>query len=302
MDLFNFAEYIKAHINEGWDKEDIFPEVIRVTKNNGVEFTGIIFKRKDSNICPTIYLESYHEMYVRGAGMEEVMAAIRASYERSEEEADSIKSSFAHLEKDKDKVVLRLINYQKNKKLLEDAPYIPFNDLAISFRWIVKMDDSGMASALVTNADMKDWGLDTKELYKLASENSKRLFSYSIDGMIEKIKKLSAEYPGFDIEEIAEYADSDDMLYVLSNEQQLNGATCMLYPGVIESCAEIAGGSIYIIPSSIHEIIFINEKYADPDELKNTLKEANNSVVLQTDILSDNIYYYDRTEKKLTIA
>lgn len=302
MDLFNFAEYVRDNIMKNWAREDVIPEIIKVTKNNNVEFTGIIFKQENNNICPTIYLEIYYDMYINGVNLEEILNAIRIVYDKSEHEADCLRASFTHLGKNRDMVIIRLINYYKNKKILENAPYIPFHDLAISFRWIVKKDENGMASALVTNEDMEKWGISVSELYRLASDNTRRMFSYRIDSMFEKLRKVKDEYLNFDINELNQYTDNKSMLYVLSNDELLNGASSLLYPGVIESCAEIAGGNIYIIPSSVHEIIFVNEEGTDLENLKSTLKEINNSVVSETDILSDNIYYYDRKMKKITIA
>lgn len=300
MDLFNFAEKVRDNIMAGWTSDEIEPEIIKVTKNNDVELTGIVFKKKNNNVCPTVYLELYYEMYNQGTDFEDILYAIRDTYEKSEYEADCLGKSFVHLEKNLDSVIFRLVNYEKNKKMLNDAPYIPFHDLAITFRWILKKDDKGMASALVTNADMEKWNISVSKLYEAACKNTRICFPYTIESILEKLAHMKDE--DVDLDEIGHYENKGNVLYVLSNDDFLNGASAMLYPGVMESCAEIAGGSIYIIPSSVHEIIFINESEANPDELKLTLNEVNSSIVSETDILSDNIYYYDRESKKISIA
>lgn len=40
---------------------------------------------------------------------------------------------------------------------------------------------------------------------------------------------------------------------VLSNTRRIDGAVCILYPGVLEGLAREEGHDLYILPSSIHE-------------------------------------------------
>jgi hypothetical protein len=93
-----------------------------------------------------------------------------------------------------------------------------------------------------------------------------------------------------------------NILYIMTNEECVNGATTILYENVLDKCAALVDDNIYIMPSSIHEIIFTGEKNADnPVFLKEIVKEANDSVVHPTEILSYNVYFYNRKDRTLKI-
>ena len=58
------------------------------------------------------------------------------------------------------------------------------------------------------------------------------------------------------------------------------------------------------IRSSIHECLIINaeDEPKNTEELREMVKEVNETVVSDQDILSNNVYIYNRTTDKITIA
>ena len=77
----------------------------------------------------------------------------------------------------------------------------------------------------------------------------------------------------------------------------------MFYQGILQEFAERMKENLYILPSSIHEVILLRESDAgDVRELSYMVKETNRAVVDPEEILSDSIYYYDRIRNKITIA
>ena len=83
-------------------------------------------------------------------------------------------------------------------------------------------------------------------------------------------------------------------MYVMTNEQQINGASVMLYEGIFRRFTRVHPSDYYILPSSIHELILVpaNEVHV-PEELFDIVKNANDTVVSQDDYLSDSVYFYD---------
>ena len=91
-------------------------------------------------------------------------------------------------------------------------------------------------------------------------------------------------------------------MYVMTNEQQINGATVLIYDNVIQEFACQKNTSLYILPSSIHEMILIPaEEFGDPSGLRALVREANHSIVSLGDILSDSVYFYDLERKKIVL-
>ena len=92
-------------------------------------------------------------------------------------------------------------------------------------------------------------------------------------------------------------------MYVLTNRLRQNGAGCLLYPGALEQVAGQIGGSYYILPSSIHEVIALPASAAeDPQELSRIVREINLSEVLPEEVLSDGVYRFDMESGQLSVC
>lgn len=81
-----------------------------------------------------------------------------------------------------------------------------------------------------------------------------------------------------------------DNMYVLSNDVGINGATVMLYPGMLEKLTTDFGNDINILPSSLHEVLICKEGNLTLEELQDIVREANYTSVGPEDFLSDNVY------------
>lgn len=294
MDLKNFTDAVAAGISEyllQYDVDKIHTE--KVSKNNGVTYTGLMITIKGEKLTPNIYLDYYYALYNEGYSLEKIMSMISEEY----------KAARGRLEKDKfitldeleieKSLFIKLINYEKNKEILADCPYIPFFDLAISFRYLVQSDGTGIASGMVRNCDMERWNLNTGELYKMAKENTLRLFPPRLSCLDKILKENMPDMPDM---------PKESGLYVLTNNQGVNGASYMIYKDIIGGFAEELGSSLYIIPSSIHEILILPDASGmSKSELMEMVKEVNRYAVSELDYLSDSVYFYDINDKNIKI-
>ena len=95
---------------------------------------------------------------------------------------------------------------------------------------------------------------------------------------------------------------SEVPMRILSNRKRVQGAACILYPDVLEQLSAQAGGNLYILPSSIHEVILLADGGGEePELLKEMIFDVNRTQVEPEEILSDSLYYYDRTNKCVKI-
>ena len=84
--------------------------------------------------------------------------------------------------------------------------------------------------------------------------------------------------------------DNPEMLFV-SNKYRRYGAAAMLDGKTLKACAEILGvHNLYIIPSSIHEIIVISADKIDKDEVDEMVNTVNEQEVPEEEVLSDRAY------------
>ena len=176
---------------------------------------------------------------------------------------------------------------------MTDCPYIRFHDLAITFRWLAYQDSIGISTALISNREMNRWNVTKEQLYQDASVNTPRIFP----GKIKKLQEMVEDY-GFPI------AKGYFELYVLTNQQGINGATCILYDKLLEQFAREINRSFYLLPSSIHEMMICLEDNTITEKMLLALvKDANHMVVTMGEVLSDSIYYYNiRTGRLSEIA
>lgn len=268
-----------------------------VSKNNGVVLEGITIMEKNKNIAPTIYLNDFWEEYEEGTSYSEIIQRILEGYERSRLEEDINMDFFLKYEQVKSRIVYKLINYSKNRELLKQVPHIPYLDLAIVFYCFVMGDRIGNATILVRNNHSGLWEVSAEELYILAEENTPRLLQWELLSMEQVIKDL---LPGEGKETMGkrEYP----AMYVLSNRLRMNGAASILYEDLLKNVAEELGSDLYLLPSSIHEVILVPaQNQTQGSAFLEMVKEVNATQLDREEILSDSVYYYSAEKEEISM-
>jgi len=279
-----------------------------VMKNNGVILSGLTVMQDDSNISPTIYLNDYYREYENGrTTLGTVINDVMDVYNKNKVNRKLDMRYFLNYESVKGRIVLKLINTQKNQELLKDIPHMEFLDLSIVFQFLVSDETIGAASILIHNAHAKLWGVDYRELYKRALQNTPKLLQYELKSMKDVMREiLHAEtdaYQKSDYDEHMEEIDRCVPMYVLSNKNRTDGAACMLYPNLISDFAKAIRSDLYIIPSSVHELLLLPA--GDTDEsgsIRDIIREVNETQLLEEEILSDSLYIYDSALKEIKIS
>ena len=85
---------------------------------------------------------------------------------------------------------------------------------------------------------------------------------------------------------------------VFTNRSRFYGAAGLLLLGMMEEYAKKMGSNLFLIPSSVHELILIPDDGRLPAKALNQMvKEVNREEVLPMDQLSGHVYYYDRESR-----
>lgn len=313
MDYEEFKKLISGNILKYLPEEyqDAAVEMKTMVKNNDIKMDALIIQKKGQKAFPIIYLNGYYEDYRAGwpaAAVLENIAKIRTEQDAKEEFLRSIDLAGA-----KEKVVCRLVNYERNKEWLMDKPYQRMEDLAVVYVVYLDRKENETLSVVVTDQLLGRLGIPEEELYPLALSNMERLLPCRFERMQDVLLGLMAQdmMLQFDIDEeaakeLAAQAMPPDLglqVYCLSNCDNTYGAAEILLPEVLERIAEQAGGDYYIIPSSVHEVLII-PKTADSDyrELEEMVKEVNASEVQPKEQLSGYVYEYDAEQKLLCLS
>jgi hypothetical protein len=277
----------------------------KVVKNNSTELDSLVIRKEGKNVAPNIYLMPYYEAYLEGISLHEITGRLCDKYLQS---CDSmIKDDFAYsYEAMKSSIIYRLVSFERNKKLLSITPHIKYLDLAITFHCLVRSDDEGIGTIRITNEHMKLWETNLEELSALARRNTPQLFPASINSMEEVLKGiLQEEHTCIDNscygEEFFEsiltnpVSYGQRIMYILSNQKGINGASCMLYEEVLQEFSDQVNSDFYILPSSIHEIILIPyQKDMSKQVLSDMVREVNRTQVAPEEVLSDKVYLYSK--------
>ena len=295
-----FAEVVKAGLEEAHPECSVM--VHKVTKNNNLVLTGISIRSREVNLAPTIYMDGYYNDYKNGRPVMEIIAEVERAYDTYKVEQDFDVNSITDFNHVQDKICYKLVNRDKNKELLSDAPYLPFHDLAVIFYVVVSEDRVGTGTVTVHNHLMEMWGNpDIKELYRIAKNNTQRRYKGRVSNMMEIMGEIishSADNVDPDVvdaffEMDSVYEDNMMPMFVATNNKKVNGAGVILYDGLLITFAEKIGGDFYILPSSVHEVIFVPANGdMDARYLIQMVKKVNATEVAPDEVLSDNVYIY----------
>ncbi len=295
MKIEDFLEIIKNSIIEKLGN-GYQVTVCKSDKNNGVVYTGLRIQKNNSPVAPIIYLNEHFRQYKNGNTTLSSITEYVVKESRKKSPYVDIQQYLTY-ENIRKNVVYRLVNTESNRDLLEDIPHLEFLDLSIIFRCLVTQEDIGSASILIHNVHMKLWDITIQELYHDAVMNTPRLEEYEIKDMTEVMREImtAENSDGSDQEEyMEEFSDSVPM-YVLSNKNRIEGAGCMLYPDLMKNFSEKIRSSFYIIPSSVHECLLLPTKENEQSgEIRNMIKEINDTQVSVEERLSYSLYYYDK--------
>lgn len=296
MKIEDFMEKVKNSVIEKLGKE-YQVTVCKSDKNNGVVCTGLRVQKNDCSVAPLIYLDEHFRQYKNGNTTLSSIVKYVVKESRKKSPCVDIQQYLIY-ENIRKNVVYRLVNTESNRDLLEDIPHLEFLDLSIIFRCTVAQEDIGPASILIHNVHMKLWDITIQELYQDAVMNTPRLEEYEIKSMTEVMREIMTEENSDGSGQDAymeEFSDSVP-LYVLSNKNRIEGAGCMLYPDLMKDFSDTIGSSFYIIPSSVHECLLLPPKEdVQGGEIRNMIKEINDTQVSIEERLSYSLYYYDKT-------
>lgn len=284
--------------------------VVKVLKNNSLELDSLVVLKEGKNIAPNIYLEPYYDSYLEGTPLEELAERLCSIYQHCS--IPVIDENFTYsLSEMQSFIFYRIISFSRNQKLLTTVPHIRYLDLAITFHCLVRNDGEGIGTVRITHEHMERWGLKLEDLMEMATMNTEQLFPATIRSMEEMIigliegndsdMRLADHDIIFPKTKDEDSTDSKKM-YILTNQKGINGATCMLYKGVIKTFANQLNSDLYILPSSIHEIILLPyDSSLSKASLDRMVKEINGSQVPSDEVLSDHVYRYSLKDNKITL-
>ena len=285
-----FKKQIKLVLDGAFCDAGYRLESIKVPPVNGKERDAFSLKKEGAMAAPVIYLNEEFERFSNsGKTFTQYVDALVPALCRSIQntpDARKLNCLFdpAYVRKN---VVLRVVNAEKNIKMLFDLPHYAWQDLAAYCYVIVEeRDDGATAGVKVTHALLAKLGMTTSELYRAAYKNTRE------KGF--KIFRMADLNPLFAMM-------GDAPMLICSNEHVNRGASFVLYEENLQKVSEMLGGDMVILPSSVNEVICI-PACGDAEELVDIVREANRTQVADDEQLSDNCYRYIAAENRVVMV
>jgi hypothetical protein len=185
-------------------------------------------------------------------------------------------------------VIFSVENRRKWKDILRDAPHIPFLDIEIMYRIARPDDEDGISQPLIRTLPEN---ITAKELYKAAKQNMNRT-KFTVRNLDDFLEEMTGMRLG--------RIDA----YIATNEKEMYGATALLRKDLLKELSQRLRSDLYIVPSSVHEILILkaDENNPDSDCLRRTLHGMNGTKAVGDSKLSDNVYRYSREDGLLYYA
>ena len=251
----------------------------RINKQNRKGLHGCILQLPGAAASPTFYFEDLYEAYLNGTAPEDIAESL-INFAR-ENNLDSIPGNIDIDDYDcvRKNLGLMVIGEEKNREYLEDMIYKKIEDLAL-IPIIFTNDKYGTGCIKVREGFLKYWGVSAGEVLEEAILNAPRI-------MPPTFRQLN--------EILGSQDEDDNELFVISNSYYAGGAAVAFYPGFLDCIGKALGKDLFILPSSVNELILVTDSGQDPEVLLQIVKEVNRTQVEPGEVLTDAVYHYSRS-------
>lgn len=288
------VEAVKKIAGEGY-----LVEKTEVKKNNGVNLQAVIVREQGEVVSPTIYVDRFvDEIEGKDMTVTEVAQKVFDIYQEHKNPEMNIDiKNLSNKEYILENVEYQLVNAERNVERFRDIPGKKIADLVAIYRVVVNNDGNGIASYILSNAQLKISKISIEELDEAAMRNTQRggFITMTMAEVMAEMMQIT--------EEMAVDMPNEPQMYVLTNSRRVNGANILLYKDQLEKVADRTQGDFYILPSSIHELLAIPASAVDDVKyLKNMVREVNDTQLAQEEILGYEVYRYNSRTGEIEVA
>lgn len=269
-------------------------------KNNGRKLDGLVLQTEGSQIAPVVYVEDFYEKYLSGIKIDDIAEQIIFIADNAMTEDNIPVVSTICWDGIRDDLYVSVVNADANEELLKETPHRRIEDLAVFAKIKIDEFDGGERSIRITNDVLSLIKKTKDEVLNQALINSEKL-EFECKSMKEMLFGI--------IEPTSEMLDemfpvvNEPPMYVVTTKNSINGASILACRQALDNIINKIGDDCYILPSSIYEVLLVPKSAGvELESLQNMVHEVNFTEVEPGEILSDNVYQYDRKNKRLTIA
>ena len=165
------------------------------------------------------------------------------------------------MQRENERIIYHLMHFDEKDKEWSERPYLLLEDMAIVFD-IFDLDDRSIQR------------ID----HKKAKKNTKQLLPAKFEPVYKDFRGHTEDRP----------------VFVVSNKIQRYGAAVICYEDFLDDISRKYNKSLYLLPTSIHEMLLLFDDGEDQEEDLLHILEKSDQQLSKEEFLSENIYYYDK--------
>ena len=273
------------------------------TKNNQTEIEAMTFRERNPQektmLSPAIHLQDLYEFYKENDKTKEFddcLHQIKLLY--LNQEPKSFACIDCNWEEMQGSIFLSLVHEDWNQKWLaeQEIPYSKFLDFAIILRKTLNVFSHGAGTMVITK-ELMDYMSVSEDLFWEAAWNNLYQENFYI---FEGAKLVSTESIEADM-----HIDLSHLppMYIISNQDREYGSRAILRTDLLQKFSRELNCNLYILPSSIHEIILVADIGGfDVQKMRENVSSINASLVPEHERLSDEVYYFRKDRGTVEIA
>jgi hypothetical protein len=288
----------------------------RIVKPNDSICEAVNLCYPDVPLCANYYVEHFYQYYLQGRSVEELAEFILECNKNWDSRADvtetrNLIEALSIYDFIKDKLAVRLYSLASNREYLQDTFFVPFletedgYEFAVCFYAVLERGEDGIGSIPIPVKIREKWVDVTDEQILENTLRYQQEHFPTVRMTLEQICPQELKIPEGREDGFARFMNPPEkpLMYVATNEKQVNGATVLLYKDYLKQQAEELDSDLYILPSSIHEVIIVPVS-SIPDiekELDEMIQIVNRENVKPTEVLSEHLLYYSRATDSLSV-
>ena len=250
----------------------------RITKQNRKGLHACTIVLKGCAAAPTFYFEDLYDAYRIGTSEEDIAESLFRFAKENSLYSVPGNIDIEDYECVRKNLGLTVIGEERNRDYLKDIIHEQIEDLAL-LPVIFTNDQCGLGNIKIRKEFLRLWGVTEEELIREAKANAPELMPVTFRQLGEVVGAAS---------------EIEEELFVISNEYFAGGAAVVFYPHVLEAMGSALGKDLFLLPSSINEMIMVTDTGQDSRYLYEIVKEVNRTQVTGSELLTDAVYHYDR--------
>lgn len=298
MDYQEFVEELMDAITDKTEYNVEFHEAHEGRDKDAI----LVYLEEDENIISTFrfFTEECYSEWKKGTKLDALVSEVMQDADVFKR-TDSVKKmqSLKNYEKVRRRLILRLVNYERNKEELRGAFYRRVDEIALVLYMKTFAADETTMIVTVPSVYAEGWGLNEEDIFQAALQNTARMMPPRVYDFRKMI--LDPGYDGDDIYDSRYVPDRSELGNCLSTKTKAYGAMAIFYADVADLfCQRMNTEELYLAFTSVHEVMIHNaKKIDDPEDLRELLKDTIAEATPESDFLTDHIYYYNMKKREI---